>query len=285
MKLQDLGYVRSPSTWDEQAIEQVADSIEREYKAHADAYDRFEQKRSNVEQSGRNVRLTAFWTVCSIKTNTSYVDGQTDDMVAGNFAVDKQIAVSTTDGAIKWDHIGTWFSSDMPDKVARSLSNGNVEGAIARLAGRNPVTGESLDKTYLRTCKGSLVPYLMGHNRLCIDTRIYNAIKPVLEAITYDMDMRMGDTEMVHAYRNARPNAGTQQVPVVSHSGDPEYEGSKSFLEDKLKWNPVEFHTLGWGIVEILSERSNAPEGVIPQILFNLQGERTFHGDLMDRLE
>lgn len=259
----------------------LADAVRREYSDRSARYDAFARKRSQTAVSPRTVRWAMAWTVTTIKTDTSRIDARTE-MMTGDFGDLKSFVENSTDGQVKWEKVHTWFNSDVPERVAGLIRSGRIHDAHALLAGRDPETmGPAENLRYLRTCKASLVLYLLGIDRMCIDTRIYRTIKPLLKEITHYARKNHPDTE---GYRKEAPDQNAKRVPVVSHSGDRETDFSKTFLEDKLKWNPREYVALTDHIVGLIADKSDVPREVVPQVLFNLSGETTFHEDLYEIL-
>lgn len=285
MNPQDLTVVTPTTEVDEQALEQVAEKLTAEYRAHKARYDRFQALRESAENTGATVRRAALWTVGSIKTDTQLVDDGASEILAGDFGDDRAFLLSTEHGSVKWDRYGEWFSSDVPDRVAELLDEGRVDDAHALLSGRDPETGERVGEYYLRACKASLVLYLLGYDRVCLDTRIYRAVKPAIRALFEDDVVTHPETETENPYRASTPRMDAGYTPIYSHSGDEKFTGEKSYWEDKLKWNVIQYDAMTTHLRDRLAEKADVPADLLPQVAFNTQGETTIHADLMERIQ
>lgn len=278
-------YVKSKPSIDPQTFDSVTDALNREYKAHKAEYERFQEMRENAVVSPSNVRYAMAWTVVTIKTDTKRVDGRTSMLLSGDFSNDKKFVENSTDGKLKWEKVHGWLNSQIPEKVAQYLQNSEVEKAHALLAGRDPETGNPVTKTYLRTCKASLVLYLLGFERMCMDSRNFRTFKPVLREIMYDIQVKHPESEGSNPYRSNQPSMDAGEVSTISHSSDPEVEG-KTFWEDKLKWNPKEYHYLSDRMLDIVAENCKVPKWLIPIVAFNSRTDRTtIHETAMNRLQ
>jgi len=282
--LSKIPYVKDQSAYSDSLV----DSLNAEYRAHQGKYDRFNELRKNAVVSPENVRLATLFTVASIKTRTSYVDEASDRSgINGNFSIDKDVLETSHDGELKWDIYHDWFTSQTPNRIAELLEEGKVEKAHALLSGRDPNTGENVGDFYLRACKASLVLYLLGFKRVCMDTRIYNSLKPqIREMMDYGKKVQHPHTSYIsNPYREKGPYSANK-VPILSHSGDPDYDGNQSFWEDRMKWNVKEYTALTNQMVFMnLGFQTEAPASVLPQVLFNLNNKTTHHFDLMERLQ
>lgn len=280
-----LSYVKESGKIPESLIRR----LKAEYRENKSQYDKFDQNRQSVEVTPQSIRRAMAWVVVTIKTDTERVDARSDLLLSGNFRNDKSFVTQSTDGKIKWEKVHKWLTSDIPDRVADYLNRDRVNDAHALLAGRDPETGKQVTiegqeaTLYLRTCKASLVLYLTGFDRMCIDSRIFRAIEPALSALMEGKKSH-ADTALENPYRDSSPRMDAKAVPVVSHSGDLMHESGKTFLEDKLAMNPPEYDALTGFIRERLADETGIPESVIPQVAFNLQDETTTHGPLMERL-
>jgi hypothetical protein len=281
MNPEDLNEINSVGQTHKGHIE----SLEAEYDRHKAQYNDFQAKRENSKLTASNVRRCMAWTVLSIKTDTDMLDKRTEELLSGDFSADKQLAYSTTDGAVKWEHIHKWLTSDIPERVVNYLENGRIHDAHALLAGRDPETGEQTTTMYLRTCKASLVLYFLGYNRVCMDTRVYRSLTPQIRNLTNPRKVTHPDTEMHNPYRDSSPRMGASKVSVWSHSGDPNHEEGKTYWEDKLKWNPPQYHAMTQYIVSRIAEDSRIPAELVPQVAFNTEGTATWHSDLMNKIQ
>jgi hypothetical protein len=282
-------FVKSEESFVESLIDKVVTEIEDEYNRESNSADLFNSRRKSVEPTGRNVRLSALWVIGSIKTDTELVDNS-DEIFSGNFSFDKGFLEGTQDGEIKWDRYGEWFPTDIPDRVASHLQDGEINHAHALLSGRDPQTGQNVGDYYLRTNKASLVLYLMGYDRMCVDTRIYKAIKPVMQATIENQVVSHPVTAdpVIAESKGLTPNPYREDInkakktPVMTHTGDGDVK--PTFWEHKLKWNPIEYDALTKHMWGAIAERADVPTGLIPQLLFNLEGETTYHETLMNKL-
>lgn len=294
MQANELEYVRDKVV--DTFVSKVADRVAQEYKDNPGLYDRFEASRPDPDTSeyeGRDVRLAAMWSIASIKTDTELVDSEAQNMISGDFGVDKEIMEQTTDGDIKWEKFGEWFTSEIPDDVADLLNKGRVNEAHALLSGRNWMTGEKVGEKYLRATKASMVLYLLGFDRICVDSRVFQAVKPALHGIVENKAYSHPPTETENRFRSTNQNGmvslrqDAKPIPVISHSGDPNWDREKSYFEDKLKWNIDEYHALTTHIVDVIADESGVDRRKVPQVLFNLgrseSQERTRHKGLLER--
>jgi len=293
MKANELTIVKDDSSIKaKQLLETVGNDLTSEYRAHKARYDRFQSNRESAEVAGTNVRKVALWVVGSIQTDTELVDENVSQTFSGDFSDDKSFLEGTTDGPQKWESYGSWFNSDIPDQVADLLRDDKVDDAHALLAGRDPDTGKAVGDYYLRTNKASLVLYLLGYDRICLDTRIYRALKPAIRA-TLENDMvthpesehpKFGEPSP-NPYRKRAPDyKRAKSVPVLSHNGDPDWNGEKSYWEDKLKWNPIQYHTLTTYVRDRVGRYTDIPTELIAQVAFNTEGSTTTHETLYDNL-
>jgi hypothetical protein len=285
MNPNELNIVKPDGQIDEQAVTEVAETLNDEYRANQAVYDRFSENRENAVVTPANVRRASLWVIGSIKTDTNLVDSGASGLLSGDFSKDKAFLEGTTDGELKWDRYGEWFSSQIPDRVAELLESGRVDDAHALLAGRDPDTGEWVGDYYLRANKASLVLYLLGFDKVCMDTRIYRATKPVMWATLDNDAVRHPETELDNPYRNRSPGMDAKHVLVISHSGDDDWDGEKSYWEDKLKWNVPQYDALTGHLIDLLAERSDVPRELIPQVAFNTEGNTTGHETLMERIQ
>lgn len=286
--LENCSYVESFVLGDQNVIDTVENELRREYQDNIHQYQSFQGKREPPETvTGRDVRLATLWSVGSIKTDTGLIDSKSSDMVSGDFSVDKDILENSTDGGLKWEKYHEWFAGDVPDRVANLLNDDRLNDAHALLAGRDPDTGAMTEDYYLRACKGAMVLYLLGYDKVCMDTRIYRTLKPVIaEVMAGNQCVAHPDTESQHPYRAKQPRMGAKPVPILSHSGDQNWEENrKSFWEDKLKWNIPEYDALTQWIIKRLSIRTDIPAPVLPQVAFNaLSDDTTTHDAILDRI-
>lgn len=261
----------------------VAEEMKREFDENEEMYRAFREFQESAEITPTNVRKAAVWVATSIKTDTDWLDDQTSDLSSGNFANDKEIVEGSTDGRKKWEMVNSWFPSDLADQVAEAWTDGRVSDGIALLAGRDPETGEARDKTYLRTCKASLVAELLGvggSGVWCLDSRRWMALEPVLKDMLHG---RRNHTQ-TDGYRSRSPGQNAEKVPTWSHSADGE-DRSATYLEDRIKWNPDEYHAILEAVAFAVSWESDVPMWAVPQVAFNLSGNRTFHPDLQEMLK
>lgn len=287
----DLTIVKDEAQIDEQRLAEVAEKLTAEYEAHKPQYDGFQASREDAEITGASVRRAILWTVGSIKTDTRAVDDGADGMLK-NLGTVRDFLQDTHDGALKWDKFGPLFTSDIPDRVAELLRDGRVNDAHALLAGRDPETGKPVGKHYLRVNKASLVLYLLDVDRMCVDTRIWRALKPAFGAVFTNELVSEPDTAdpIMAEHRGLTPNPyrdtlnSPKPVPVMSHSGDTERDFGKTFWEDRLRMNPIEYTCLTDHVIDRLARHADVPRELIPQVAFNTEGETTFHDGLMERL-
>lgn len=282
-----LSYIRQDPRIDVKPLADIGSQLEAQYRAHKAQYDDFQGSRSDLQDrqlTGREVRLASVFAVASIKTQTAQIDADAGAPVSGDFAGLRDFLRGTRDGRTKWSRVSAWYGSDMPDRVAELLNRGypaDVNDAHALLAGRDPDTGESAGETYMRTCKGAFALYLLGYDRMCVDTRVFRALRPAFGAVLRNKDMTHPETELDNPYRASTPRMDAKPVPVLSHSGAGD---GRSFWEDKLKFNPREYHAVTRHVWLKLAEHADVPVGLIPQLAFNTEGDTTTHETLMDLL-
>jgi hypothetical protein len=249
----------------------------------ADEYEKFEENRQKAEASATNVRWAVAYAVTSIKTGTGRVDSNVAS-VAGDFAGLRDMVQDSSDGHTKWSHVHDMFTGARAERVARDLQNGAVMDAHARLCGIDPETGDKSETTYLRPTKASLVLYLLGFDRMCLDTRIWRTIKqPVIQALIDPQKRTHPDTSATNPYRQQAADVSGPARSLWEHSADTD---DRTYWEDTLHINPIEYTAVTWYLVEQIHEEveTEHPVGVIPHALFNLSGPTTFHTELWDVL-
>lgn len=284
-----LDYVKSEnSQYNAPDLNSVASELRAEFRANEAQYRRFAEKRENVTLSTLSVRFCIPVVQGSIKSKTDRWEKAISALNAGDF---KEYFNRCYDSDKKLRAFRRLSDSDIPERVVEALENGRENDAHALLCGRDPKTGENITETYLRANKASFVLYLLGADRkMCLDTRVYNTVKPALRALLKRQyadgiaTKTHPDTELDNPYRSATPRMDARSVPVLSHSGDPEWDGEKSFLEDKLKWNIGEYDALTGELMSELAQRAGIPWELVPQVAFNANAETTTHEELMDVL-
>lgn len=307
MNPKNLPYVHdSDAMYDDQTINGLAGAITSEYRRNSEELDRFEELRGSVEPTAVNVRFLIPVVSGSIKSDTETWEEALSALKSGDVEAYYEACY---DSDKKLKAFLKVAQSDIPERVAGMLqqvddwtdddgshtkfSRRMVNHAHAMLANRDWETGEAILSreyddirgTYLRANKASLVLYLMGYNRMCMDTRNWSTLKKVARAVgtpVYTEGIRgisRPATEGDNPYRSDSVNMGQSEVDYLSHSGDPETDG-RSFWEDKLKWNIPEYTALTGLLWDELADRTadDVPYGVIPQITFNLSEDyRTTH--------
>lgn len=282
MNPHNLPYVRETAQYDEQTLNEVAGGLRSEYQAAQDLYREFSELRNSVDVTAMTVLYTIPAVQGSIKSKTDRWEKALRSLKAGDF---EGYYNECYDSEKKLEAFERVTESDIPQRVADLLNDGRVNDAHALLSGRDPDTGKAVMKTYLRVNKASYVLYLLGYDRkMCLDTRIYRSTKPAIESITWPQVVSHPETELDNPYRNATPRMGAKPVPVVSHSGDPSYDGDKTFFEDKLKWNVLEYDAITGELMSQLAQRAGIPWELVPQVAFNCSGPRTIHRELMETL-
>lgn len=249
----------------------IVQEMEEEYHEHQERYDEFARTLDSVKVNPTNGRKIALWFVTSIKTSTSWLDGQTSKMVAGNFKTDKEVVEKSRDGRKKWELAHKWWNSDVVPDAIKWMELGMHDDAVAILAGLDPASGKRVRRNYLRVVKGSAVPEFLGFDRWCLDTRRYRAVKPLLKRMLVGAGNHP-DTE------GFRSTGKRQSADLVDRT-------SQEWFEDKLARNPAEYHAITAKVREVLAEETEVPAEVVPQVLFNTQGPTTFHDDLLAKLE
>jgi hypothetical protein len=248
-----------------------------------DEYEQFEKNRQRAEASATNVRWATAYAVASIKTGTGRVDTNVTG-IAGDFAGLRDMVEDSSDGNVKWSHFHDFFTSDRPEQVAEDLQCGAVMDAHARLCGIDPETGDKSDTTYLRPTKASLVLYLLGYDRMCLDTRIWRSIKqPVVQKLITPQSRTHPATSAQNPFRQQAADVSGPARSLWDHSADVDH---RTYWEDTLHINPVEYSAVTWYLVERIHNEveTELPAGVIPHALFNLSGPNTFHTELWDVL-
>jgi len=260
-----------------------AERVSEHLSSFADEYEQFEENRQRAEASATNVRWAVTYAVTSIKTGTGRVDSNVAG-IAGDFAGMRDMVQDSSDGTTKWDHVHDMFTGERAERVAEDLQNGAVMDAHARLCGINPETGDKNDTTYLRPTKASLVLYLLGYDRMCLDTRIWRTIKkPVVQKLIDPQERTFPATSAQNPYRQQAADVSGPARSLWDHSADTD---DRTYWEDTLHINPVEYTAVTWYLVERIHNEveTELPAGVIPHALFNLSGPTTFHAELWEVL-
>lgn len=226
----------------------------------------------NADNSARNVRLAYLWSVGSIQTDTDHIDELTADLGINDFGSLKDFLESTRDGAKKWSKVHDAWTSDLPERTAYHLLNGDVVDAQATLAGLHTDEGRSFH--YMRPTKANMVTRLLGDtDSLCLDSRRHRVLRPLLK------QMLPGQA------RGADDDHGRfrQQGTPVNADRDPAW--SERFLQTKLERNPGELRTITTEILDALEDATRARRDEIGHILFCLAGPTTFHEPLQELLD
>lgn len=226
----------------------------------------------NAEQSARNVRLAYLWSVGSIKTDTDHIDAVTSELALDDFKSLKDFLESTRDGDKKWAKAHEAWTSDLPERTAYHLLQGDVVAAQATLSGLHEDSGRSFH--YMRPTKANMVTRLLGDtDSLCLDSRRHRVLRPLLR------EMLTGNP------RGADDDHGRyrQQGTPVNADDDPAW--SERHLQTKLERNPGELRVITTEILDTLEAETRADRSEIGHILFCLAGPTTFHEPLQELLD
>lgn len=238
----------------------------------------------NAPVNGRNVRLIGAFRIATVQTPTSEIDPHVGNILSGDFGDLKRFIEATNDGPTKWSKLGSWFNTDLPEKVARHFNRLEPTKARALIAGRDE--SGHVRETYARTCKASLDAYLLQPSlgALCMDSRAYRYLSETgTLANAVDSEPRLAPDQDL-----ADENPFRDQAVDISRSKSVS-PTEPDWWQTKLKWNPQEYHAGTSAIVDAIASETGVEKARIPHILFNLgrpdDEPVTFHKELRSELK
>lgn len=253
-------------------IKSVSAELEAEYAENREFYETFAELRSGAKTNYEAVLAVHPLASGSIQTQTDRWESAIAALKSGDF---EEYFEECYDSEKKVDAMNRFMASDLPEKVSQALKAGSPDRAQAYLMGRDPDTGDHLMETYLRTVKSSFALYLLGYDKICADTRIYEVLRPVLECMLEKTDQMHPDTALSNPLRASAPRMDAKAVSVTS----------QTFIEDKLKWNIEEYDCLISEVFKILEQETDIPPEVLPQVAFNVGGDGRFdHREVLEVL-
>lgn len=228
--------------------------------------------------TARNVRVAYIWSVGSIQTVTSHIDRITQEIDAGNFKTLKNFLENTSDGQKKWELAHDFWTSEVPEIVAKHARNGDWLEAQAELTGLTKANtdrrGRKDDnkRSYMRVTKANMVTRILGDpHALCIDSRRYDVLQTVLQGM-------LDDAPMGHSnrgpYRVRGTDVGEAQYPAWDHR----------WLSRVLTRNPEEYRAVTKRLLDRLEDELPCRRRDIGHVLFLMGGDATAHESLQELL-
>jgi hypothetical protein len=275
--VKDLTYVNTDVTLAQAFCEQFTntrDSLDTEV---------FTTLRNQVDPTPRNIRKVSAFVIQTINTETDKAEQLNKDVMAGNFADDKRAIEATRDGAKKWELYADWFPSDLAEKVAKDFKAGNWSNGMIRLSGRDPETGENVRETYLRPVKASLVAYLLGDDKaMCMDRRVFRALKPVLDQVLTEKVRQHPQTEDDRMRTTAQRMDADHKSLMVHKTAD---NLDTDYWCDGMALNLGEYRAITAGLIDLIAEQTNTDKHLVPIVLFNMGDyEPTIHEGVLRNL-
>lgn len=252
-------------------------SINKFWRAHRHELRSLADTLSGADQSARNVRLAYLWSVGSIRTETSHIDAQTESLGLNDFSSLKDYLESTRDGDKKWAKVHDAWTTELPERAAYHLLQGDVVAAQATLSGLHTDVGR--DWHYMRPTKANMVTRLLGDtDSLCIDSRRHRVLRPLLK------EMLTGHPRGPdHDHPNDK--LGTYRQQGLDGRAEHKPAWSEEFLQDSMERSPGELRVITTEVLDALDDATLADRDCIGHILFCLAGPTTFHESLQEMLE
>lgn len=287
MQPADLTYVRTPvaSPNTDADVRATIDALADEYSRNQAAYDNMQELRDMLgdDVTPERVRFTHVFLSGSVRTKTHVLESAFRAFVQGDSDLDEFYS-ETLDSECKLRSAKRFLNSDAPEQIADALNRGDTRTAFYRWIGRR-VVAEPAERIhgdyeaatervapdneadyYARATKANFGLWLLGEDRVCIDHRIHQAVRPILEACMVD--------EPARAESNPRDRAERM-------SSDKRRPTTVEFPHDSLKWHYAE-QSAYWEVVRrTVATYTEIPEELIPQVAFNLNNESTTHSMAM----
>lgn len=239
----------------------------------------------SVEPTPTNVRRAMDSAVLTVNTQTRSAEKQAERVSTGDFAVDKDAFLSTTDGHTKWDKRSQWYASEVPEQVAGELQDGNYSHAVVRMTGHNPDTGVREYDSYLRTQKGHFAGELLGDpDALCLDRRKFRALKPILRESLTERYRAHPDTEDSRMRQNTHYHNGSEYDLLEHKTAD---SLSRDFWCDGLARNEREWRVITTELLDAIVAETGVERRAVPITLFNMAGtgDTTVHSEIINAFE
>ena len=268
VQFEEISYTNTSYTVPSYLIKSIND-----FKAQNDEkLDEFTQFVDEVDITPTNVRIAYIWSVCSIQTDTPTLDELTSNFGIKHYGDLKDFLEDSTDSDKKWEKVLEFWNSDLPERVADLLKDGEVVEAQAVMCGLKE-THDDRNRHYIRPTKANMITWLLGDtDSLCFDSRRHRCLKPLLSNMLPD------NTVLTHVDTNGPYKSQTTNMAVV----DSIPAHSLQFLQDRLFANPYELRSITTEVLDTLEAKTTANRREIVHITFCLAGETTFHESLQD---
>jgi hypothetical protein len=292
MQPANLSYVRTPvaSPNTDADVRATIEALEAEYKSqehnHRSGYQNMLELREMLgsDVTPERVRFTHAFLSGSVRTSTTRLESAFRAFVTGDSDLSDFYA-ETLDSETKLRSAKRFMNSDAPEQIAEALNSGDTRKAFYRWIGRRVVAEpreriheeheaatervapENEADYYARATKANFGLWLLGEDRVCIDHRIHQAIRPILEACMVESPTR--------AESNPRNRAERM-------SGDKRRPTDVDFVHDSLKWHYEEQQAY-WEVVKrTVATYTDIPEEIIPQVAFNMNADKsTTHAEAL----
>lgn len=213
----------------------------------------------DTRPTGAKVRWAHFWAVTSVQTRSALLDSLTD-IPKGDFKALKNGVSGSTDGNLKWEKVHDIWTGDTADTVAESLQAGDWVQAVADLSGHQRGFHARTEENYARTVKSHVVTEIFGDpDALCLDSARRSVLEPLFERMFHPR------TRGTHL-----GTGGEFRGQAVPATADKVFPGSKTFIEDRLAYNPREYRAIARRILDELTDATGMSRREVSHALFIL---------------
>lgn len=267
----DLKYAKTFVQW---ANSGIIDDIVSEYQENRDRYQTLKGLKGSLRKAQRGEKGSQFEgrkhslarplyviSVASIQTPTGIWENATVEWLNGEISLSDYMA-QCEDTNRKLEAIERVEETDLLDQVNNALRGHHVLKAVKLLSGE--IHGI---RTYLRGVKAWMVPYFMFHVGV-IDTNVHAAIRPILM-------WNVENDPIYHPSMDENQRGKARCRAEKWHLGKiPPYH--KDWLDYRVsEYNAQDDISAFWEIIHIvMSDAGPIPKDVLPQVLFNIGGDK-----------